>query len=106
MKIMAVACPAVAMLMLSACASGPSPDEVRQHLGAWRGQTDTALTSTYGYPQKTVDLQSGKKVYHYDFTKGCAADFEIDSKQIISDVRLSGSDLSTCPRKLPGGGTF
>jgi hypothetical protein len=106
MKIMAVACPAAAMLMLSACASGPSPDEVRQHLGAWRGQTDTALTSTYGYPQKTVDLQSGKKVYHYDFTKGCAADFEIDSKQIISDVRLSGSDLSTCPRKLPGGGSF
>ena len=70
MKFMAVVCPAVTMLMLSACASGPSQDEVRQHLRAWRGQTDTALTSTFGYPQKTVDLQSGKKVYRTEIVVG------------------------------------
>jgi hypothetical protein len=106
MKFMAVFCPAVAILMLSGCASGPSPAEIQQKLAGWRGQTDTALTSTFGYPQKTVALQNGNKVYHYDFTKGCAVDFEIDAKAIVSDVRAAGSDLTTCPHKLPGGGTF
>jgi hypothetical protein len=103
MKPLSVVGSVLIMLALGGCGSQP---DVRQNLRSWKGQTDTALTGTFGYPQKTLDLQGGKKVYHYDFDKGCAVDFEIDTHQIISDVKVTGSDLSTCPHKLPGGGSF
>jgi hypothetical protein len=95
----------LAAALLSGC--GMNNDEIRQHMSSWKGQTDASLTGTFGLPQKTLDMAGGSKVYHYDFAGSkCAGDFQIDSKQVIQDVQLTGSDLSRCPRKLPGGGTF
>jgi hypothetical protein len=102
MRYVVFACSATAALMLSGC--GTNQNEIRDHLHSWKGQTETAVTSTFGFPQKTIDLSGGSKVYHYDFNK-CALDFEVSSSQVVSDVKSSG-DLGDCPRKLPGGGTF
>ena len=104
MRILALVCPVVAMAVLSGC--GTNQGEIRDKIRTWKGQTETALTSTFGYPQKTIDLQGGNKVYHYGFDKNCAIDFEINTKSIVSDVKPSGSNLDACPHKLPGGGTY
>jgi hypothetical protein len=96
----------LAAVVLSGC--GASRGEVREHMNSWVGQTDTALTGTFGVPQKTLDMSGGSKVYHYDIdNKGfCLMDFQVDSKQIVTKVQLSGSDVDECPHKLPAGQTF
>ena len=96
----------LAAALLSGC--GPSRDEVREHMNKWVGQTDTALTGAFGVPQKTLDMAGGNKVYHYDIdNKGrCLMDFQVDAKQVVSGVQLSGSDVDECPRKLPAGASF
>ena len=105
MKYPAVILASTAALLLGGC--GMNNDEVRQRFNGWVGQTDTALTGVFGVPQKTLDMAGGSKVYHYDFDKGrCVMDFTIDSKQIVTGVQTSGKDVGSCPRKLPGGGTF
>lgn len=105
MKYTLVLCATLTAALLSGC--GMNNDEIRQHMSSWKGQTDSALTGTFGLPQKTMDMTGGAKIYHYDFDGSkCVGDFQVDSKQIVQDVQLTGSDLSRCPRKLPGGGSF
>jgi hypothetical protein len=94
---------AIALAALSGCASAP-PDYSKS-IQAWRGQSESALTGTFGFPSKSTDLVGGKKVYHYDFDK-CSLDFEVLPTMTISQVHVGGTDPSGCPRKLPGGGTF
>ncbi len=104
MKFPAVVLGSAAALLLSGC--GMNNDEIRQHFAGWKGQTDTALTGAFGLPQKTLDMAGGSTVYHYEFDKGrCKMDFQVDTKSIIQDVQTSG-DVGSCPRKLPGGGSF
>jgi hypothetical protein len=105
MKYRAVVLASAAAVHLSGC--GMNSDEVRQHFNRWVGQTDTALTAAFGVPQKTLDMAGGNKVYHYEFDKGhCLLDFQVSSKQVVTNVQTGGSDVGSCPRKLPGGGTF
>ncbi len=105
MKYSAAVLACAAAISLSGC--GMNNDEVRQHMNGWVGQNDTALTGTFGVPQKTMDMAGGNKVYHYEFDKSrCIMDFQVDPKQIVTGVQMSGSDIGSCPRKLPGGGTF
>ncbi len=105
MKYPAVVLAFVAAALLSGC--GMNSDEVRQRMNGWVGQTDTALSGAFGVPQKTLDMAGGNKVYHYDIGKGdCLMDFQVDAKQIVTGVQLSGSDVGSCPRKLPAGGSF
>jgi hypothetical protein len=89
-------------LLLFGC--GTSSSEVRSDMNAWKGQTDKAVEGTFGFPQKTVDMQAGAKVYEYTFNK-CTLSFQIDAAQTVSAVQTTG-DVGDCPRKLPGGGTF
>jgi hypothetical protein len=104
MKYTTVFCVSATMLALSGC--GTNQSEVRAHIASWKGQTETAVTSTFGFPQKTIDMSGGSKVYHYEFSKKCSIDFEITAQQVVSDVKPTGSDLGDCPHKLPGGGTY
>ncbi len=105
MKYPAVVLASAATMLLGAC--GMNGDEIREHMGNWKGQTDTALTGAFGLPQKTLDIAGGSQVYHYEFNKGrCVIDFQIDPKRIIQDVQMSGSKPGSCPRKSPGGGSF
>lgn len=94
----------LATLCLGACAT--NENAIRDHIHSWQGQNESAVTGTFGFPQQTIDMAGGSKVYHYSFNKHCTIDFEIDSKQVVSDVKPTGSDLGDCPRKLPGGGSY
>lgn len=89
-------------LLLFGC--GTSSKEIRSDMNSWKGQTDKAVEGAFGFPQKTVDMQGGAKVYVYTVNK-CTLSFQIDDKQIVSDLQMTG-DVGDCPRKLPGGGTF
>jgi hypothetical protein len=105
MKYSAAVLACAAAIFLSGC--GMNNDEVRQKMNGWVGQNDAALTGTFGVPQKTMDMAGGNKVYHYEFDKArCIMDFQVDPKQIVTNVQMSGSDIGSCPRKLPGGGSF
>ncbi len=105
MKYPAVLLASTAALLLAGC--GMNNDEISQRLNGWVGQTDTAVTGTFGVPQKTLDMAGGNKIYHYDFDNGrCVMDFTVDSKQIVTGLQTSGKDVGACPRKLPGGATF
>jgi hypothetical protein len=79
---------------------------LRQDFQSWNGQPDSALTATFGFPQKTLDLAAGKKLYEYDVSKNCTMQFEISPSSMVSAVNISGSNIADCPRKKPGGGTF
>ena len=80
MKYPAVVLASAATMLLGAC--GMNSDEIREHMGNWKGQTDTALNGAFGLPQKTLDMAGGSQVYHYEFNKGrCVIDFQIDPKR-------------------------
>jgi hypothetical protein len=85
---------------------GPSNELLRQNFNSWTGQNEAAVTGTFGYPAKTIDLAGGAKLYHYDVNKHCTMEFKIDDKSIVDAVDVTGNNISDCPRKRPGGGSF
>jgi len=93
------------IVSLTGCA-GLSSHEAQKNLQSWRGQTGAAVTNTFGYPGKTVDLQGGQKVYEYVFSDKCTIDFNVDSSNIVSELKIQAKDARDCPHKLPGGGTY
>jgi hypothetical protein len=90
---------------LTACA-GLSSRDAEKNLQSWRGQTGNALTNAFGYPAKTVDLQGGQKVYEYVFSDKCTIDFNVNSSNLVSELKIQADDARNCPHKLPGGGTY
>jgi hypothetical protein len=93
------------LMALVGCA-GLSSRDAEKNLQSWRGQTGTALTNTFGYPAKTVDLQGGQKVYEYVFSDKCTIDFNVNSSNVVSELKIQAADARDCPHKLPGGGTY
>jgi len=93
------------IVSLTGCA-GLSSHDAQKNLQSWRGQTGTSITNTFGYPGKTVDLQGGQKVYEYVFSDKCTIDFNVDSSNIVSELKIQANDARDCPHKLPGGGTY
>ncbi len=97
---------AVAVTLLFAGCASLSDKDARKNLQSWKGQTGTAVTNTFGYPGKTLDLQGGQKVYEYTFSDKCEVDFNVSDNNLVSEVRVQAEHALDCPRKLPGGGTF
>ena len=95
---------ALVAVLVAGC--GASPKQINQGYRGWVGQTEKAVTTVFGYPQRTTDLQSGRKVYEYSYGRDCTLQFEIGPQSVVDDVKVSGRDLGECPRKAPGGGKF
>lgn len=95
----------VGLVALTGCA-GLSSRDAQKNLQSWRGQTGTALTNAFGYPAKTVDLQGGQKVYEYVFSSKCTIDFNVNSSNVVSELKIQAEDARDCPHTLPGGGTY